>query len=241
MSHYPEYDETSPESIEAYGKKLIGKTFAEVCKEDSLRNASEISEATVDYQTSHGNKNRKGGLGQLIEERHFHYAANNEARPDFEKAGVELKVTPYKLTKGRNGLKASAKERLILTMIDYFNVVNEEFLKSHMWTKSQLLLLIYYLYQKELENRLDYRIDYVSLFAPPKEDVDIIEQDFYTIRDKIIAGKAHELSESDTLYLGAATKAASSKNRKKQPYSDELAKPRAFSYKSSYMTYVLNN
>ena len=241
MSHYPEYDETSPESIEAYGKKLIGKTFAEVCKEDSLRNASEISEATVDYQTSHGNKNRKGGLGQLIEERHFHYAANNEARPDFEKAGVELKVTPYKLTKGRNGLKASAKERLILTMIDYFKVVNEEFLKSHMWTKSQLLLLIYYLYQKELENRLDYRIDYVSLFAPPKEDVDIIEQDFYTIRDKIIAGKAHELSESDTLYLGAATKAASSKNRKKQPYSDELAKPRAFSYKSSYMTYVLNN
>ena len=240
MSHYPEYDETSPESIEAYGRKLIGKTFAEVCAEDDLRNASEISDATVEYQTSHGDKNRKGGLGQLIEERHFHYAANNEARPDFEKAGVELKVTPYKLTQKKDGLQASAKERLILTMINYFNVVNEDFLKSHMWTKSQLILLIYYLYQKELQDRLDYRIDYVSLFTPPKEDVAIIEQDFYTIRDKIIAGKAHELSESDTLYLGAATKASSSKDRTKQPYSDELAKPRAFCYKTSYMTYVLN-
>ena len=43
------------------------------------------------------------------------------------------------------------------------------------------------------------------------------------------------------MYLGAATKAASSADRRKQPFSEELAKPRAFSFKSSYMTYVLNN
>ena len=54
-------------------------------------------------------------------------------------------------------------------------------------------------------------------------------------------GKAHELSEGDTLYLGAAPKAATSKDRRKQPFSDELAKPRAFAFKNSYMTYVLNN
>lgn len=53
--------------------------------------------------------------------------------------------------------------------------------------------------------------------------------------------KAHELSEGDTLYLGAAPKAATSKDRRKQPFSDELAKPRAFAFKNSYMTYVLNN
>lgn len=41
--------------------------------------------------------------------------------------------------------------------------------------------------------------------------------------------------------MGAAPKAATSKNRRKQPFSDELAKPRAFSFKASYMTYVLNN
>lgn len=43
------------------------------------------------------------------------------------------------------------------------------------------------------------------------------------------------------MYLGAAPKAATSKDRRKQPFSDKLAKPRAFAFKNSYMTYVLNN
>lgn len=38
-------------------------------------------------------------MGELIEERFFHYQTNNDARPDFDKAGVELKVTPYKQNK----------------------------------------------------------------------------------------------------------------------------------------------
>ncbi len=69
----------------------------------------------------------------------------------------------------------------------------------------------------------------------------IIKHDYETIINKIKEGKAHELSESDTLYLGAAPKASSSKDRRKQPFSEELAKPRAFAFKNSYMTYVLNN
>lgn len=43
------------------------------------------------------------------------------------------------------------------------------------------------------------------------------------------------------MYLGAAPKAATSKDRRKQPFSNEPAKPRAFAFKNSYMTYVLNN
>ena len=237
MPYRLEYDETDPKSIEAYGKKLIGKTFAEVCAEDDIAKAGVVREIN-NYETRHENKNRKGGLGELIEERFFHYQSNNDARPDFDRAGVELKVTPYR--KNKNGTLA-AKERLIINMIDYCSVVEETFEESHMWQKAKLLLLIYYLYQKELDNRLDYRIDYVKLFAPPEQDVKIIEHDFEVIVNKIKAGKAHELSEGDTLYLGAAPKAASSQDRRKQPFSDELAKPRAFAFKNSYMTYVLNN
>ena len=81
----------------------------------------------------------------------------------------------------------------------------------------------------------------MKLFAPTEQDIKIIKHDFETIVEKIKAGKAHELSEGDTLYLGAAPKAATSKDRRKQPFSDELAKPRAFAFKNSYMTYVLNN
>lgn len=232
-----EYDETDPKSIEAYGKKLIGMTFQDVCDQDDMKKSNVVRE-TEAYEIKHEDKKRKGGLGEIIEERYFHYPANNDARPDFDKAGVELKVTPYKQNK--NG-SFSAKERLILTMTDYFKVVNEEFEDSHMWQKARLILLVYYLYQKEIENRLDYKIGYVNLFTPPEEDIKIIKQDFEVIKQKIKDGKAHELSEADTLYLGAAPKAATSKNRRKQPYSDELAKPRAFSFKTSYMTYILNH
>ena len=232
-----EYDETDPKSIEAYGKKLIGMTFQDVCDQDDMKKSNVVRE-TEAYEIKHEDKKRKGGLGEIIEERYFHYPANNDARPDFDKAGVELKVTPYKQNK--NG-SFSAKERLILTMTDYFKVVNEEFEDSHMWQKARLILLVYYLYQKEIENRLDYKIGYVNLFTPPEEDIKIIKQDFEVIKQKIKDGKAHELSEADTLYLGAAPKAATSRNRRKQPYSDELAKPRAFSFKTSYMTYILNH
>ena len=228
-----EYDETDPKSIEAYGKKLIGMTFQDVCDQDDMKKSNVVRE-TEAYEIKHEDKKRKGGLGEIIEERYFHYPANNDARPDFDKAGVELKVTPYKQNK--NG-SFSAKERLILTMTDYFKVVNEEFEDSHMWQKARLILLVYYLYQKEI----DYKIGYVNLFTPPEEDIKIIKQDFEVIKQKIKDGKAHELSEADTLYLGAAPKAATSKNRRKQPYSDELAKPRAFSFKTSYMTYILNH
>lgn len=237
MDFILEYDETDPISIEEYGKKLVGKTFAEVCEEDDITKAMVVREIN-NYEAKHENKKRKGGLGELIEERYFHYQANNDAKPDFDKAGVELKVTPYKVNK--NGT-ISAKERLILTMIDYYSVVNETFVESHMWQKARLILLIYYLYRKEIENRLDYKIGYVKLFSPAEQDIKIIEHDFYVIKEKIKAGKAHELSESDTLYLGAAPKASSSRDRRKQPFSSELAKPRAFAFKNSYMTYVLNN
>lgn len=237
MDYFKEYDETDPISIETYAKKLVGKTFADVCRQDDITKAMVVRE-TTNYEVKHADKKRKGGLGELIEERFFHYQTNNDARPDFDKAGVELKVTPYKQNK--NGTLA-AKERLILTMIDYCSVVNETFEGSHMWQKARLILLVYYLYQREIKNRLDYRIDYVKLFAPPEQDIKIIEHDFEVIVEKIRNGKAHELSEGDTLYLGAAPKAATSKDRRKQPFSDELAKPRAFAFKSSYMTYVLNN
>ena len=231
------YDNTNPLSIEEYGKKLVGKTFAEVCTDDDALEY-EILQENRSYAISHENKKRKGGLGELIEERFFHYSCNNDSRPDFPEAGVELKVTPYKInSKG----ELSAKERLIITMIDYFKVVEESFENSHVWNKSRLILLVYYLYKKEIENRLDYRIDYVKLFSPPEQDRKIIEHDYEIIVNKIKAGKAHELSEGDTLYLSAATKAATSKDRREQPFSTEPAKPRAFAFKNSYMTYVLNN
>ena len=238
MDYLTEYDKSNPNSIETYAQRLIGKTFRDVIKEDTQRIMMVREEAAVygSYAVSDTKRN-KGNLGQIIEEKFFHYSCNNDSRPDFPEAGVELKVTPYR-EKVHGGL--AAKERLILTMIDYFQVVGEEFETSHFWNKSRLILLIYYLYNKDFKYNLDYKIGYAKLFSPPTQDVMIIRHDYDIIVGKIRCGKAHELSEGDTLYLGAAPKGATSRDRRRQPFSDELAKPRAFAFKTSYMTYVLN-
>ena len=244
MAYYDdsnEYDKTDPLSIEKFSQKLVGKTFRQVIEEDENYQISVVEESAYEYGSASDvleDKKNKGNLGQIIEERFFHYSCNSDSRADFYEAGVELKVTPYRINKDGS---LSAKERLILTMIDYEQVVDEAFENSHFWNKSRLILLIYYLYMKEIKFNIDYKIGYSRLFTPPEQDVRIIRHDYETIINKIKAGKAHELSEGDTLYLGAASKAATSKNRRTQPFSDIPAKPRAFAFKSSYMTYVLNN
>ncbi len=238
MSHNLEYNKTDPISIEEYSQKMVGKTFRELIREDESRRSSDTITVIKDDMDNPKDKKNKGNLGQIVEERFFHYACNSDQRADFYEAGVELKVTPYRIN---NNGTLSAKERLILTMIDYFKVVDEAFDDSHLWQKARLILLVYYLYERDILYNLDYRIGYSKLFTPPEQDLKIIEHDYQIIVDKIKAGKAHELSEGDTMYLGAAPKAATSKDRRKQPFSEELAKPRAFAFKQPYMTYVLNN
>lgn len=233
-----DYDETSPESIEAYGRKMIGMTFRQMY-ERALETGQLhfVAEKQSKYLAIHANKNYKGGIGNLVEECWFGYEPNSDPQADFAKAGVELKVTPYKKLKKN---KFSAKERLVITMINYMDVVKErDFEHSHLWKKAKLMLLVWYLHEQG-HNDIDSTVDFVDLFTPPAEDLAIIKDDYKKILTKIRAGKAHELSEGDTFYLGACTKSSSSAKRTQQPYSDEPAKPRAFSFKNSYMTAVLN-
>src|SRR5699024_1033533 len=63
------------------------------------------------------------------------------------------------------------------------------------------------------------------------------EQDWNLIIDKINEGKAEELSDSLTKYLGATTKGSKTeKNMTTQPFSDEKAHKRSITLKGSYMT-----
>ena len=187
----------------------------------------------------YGNKKRKGGLGNLLEEQYFGYRANSDTEPDFPEAGVELKATPYEITKTG---EYRAGERLVLSMINYAAPMPLDLYSSHVWKKCKLLLLIYYLRNKALESNLLYTIQFVSLFTPSRTDLAIIENDYKVITKKILDGKAEELSESDTFYLGACTKGATAATSiVPQFYPPHTpAKKRAFCYKNSYMTAVLN-
>lgn len=228
------YDNNSSKSIADYAIKLKGKTFKDVLEEDP--NIDNMDKHIL--EGIYNNPKSKGSLGQLIEEHYFFYSINNNPDADFSKAGVELKVTPYKI--GAKG-QLIAKERLVLSIIDYMKDYKiDDFTESHVYKKCALMLLIYYLYTPT-QARLDYVINYVKLFNFPEEDLEIIKNDYKTIINKIKDGKADEISESDTNYLGACTKGANANSLRNQPYSSVKAKQRAFCLKNSYMTYILNN
>ena len=126
MTLKQEYDRTKPESIETYSQKLIGKTFSELIDDYLKDNHLDGHEFIETYKS----KANKGGLGNIVEKYFFRYEPNSSPEPDFQEAGVELKVTPYKIISHDRKV---AKERLIISMIDYMTVVNETFENSHFW------------------------------------------------------------------------------------------------------------
>ncbi|MCF0155356.1 MAG: restriction endonuclease, partial [Veillonella sp.] len=96
-------------------------------------------------------KGNKGGLGQIIEEGLFGYEINSKSEADFAEAGVELKVTPVKIVGKANSEKLSAKERLVLNIIDYMTEYDKAFYESSFWKKNEKILLMFYLWKPEQE------------------------------------------------------------------------------------------
>lgn len=196
-------------------KQARGKTFKEIDKYNRL-----------------SKKGATGALGNIIEESFFGYEVNSKAEADFSNLGIELKVTPFKQNKNKT---LSAKERLVLNIINYMEEVQKDFWSSSFWEKNNKLLLMFYEWKPNID-RGDYRIVETILFTFPEEDLEIIKKDWEYIVNKIRAGEAHKLSEGDTQYLGACTKGANKNSLRQQPFSDIPAMQRAYSLKTSYMT-----
>lgn len=205
-------------------------------KEAILKRAQEVKGIPLrDVDTTGRLSTGKGAIGTVIEESWFGYTPNSESEPDFPEAGVELKVTPY--LKGRNGIRA--KERLVCNIINYMEEYDRTFATSAFWHKCNTILLMSYEHLAD-KPKGDFHIDEAVLFSFPEEDLAIIEHDWQIIMDKVRSGKAHEISEGDTMYLAACTKGANASSVRTQPFSDIPAKQRAYSLKSSYMTQILN-
>lgn len=211
------------QEIELIAKSAIGKSVNDILNEEVV---------TIEDK----NSNNKGEIGQLIEQYLYGIENNNSSEPDFMPAGIELKVTPYK--KLKNG-QLSAKERLVLNVIDYKTEYKNTFESSHFLFKNNTLQILWYLWNPN-KNRKDMKITHEKLFKlTTSGDIKQIKKDWECIINKIREGKAHEISEADTMYLAATTKGASSKDKRKQPVGDILAKQRAFSLKGSYMTQLV--
>lgn len=214
------YDRFSKESVLNHAKLLLGH---------SLR---EHYPKIVPYSKGGG----KGALGQTVEYVHFDYIPNSDQEPDFKEIGAELKCTPLKRL--QDGSMVS-KERLVLTIIDYKNEALVTFQESSFWHKSRLMLLMFYLHEVG-KDFLDYVFRIVRYWEFPEEDLKIIESDWTIIHTKITSGKAHEISEGDTLFLGACTKGSKGQANKRLQANDEiLADQRAYALKSTYINSII--
>lgn len=225
------YNKKSKESIIKYAQSFEHKTIRQLL---SSENVEEIEKLIIKYKNR-----RKGLLGDLVEQYLFGIKNNSDARPDFNDVGIELKTTPLKKNKKN---KFSAKERLVFSMIDYMTIINEKWEESSFLKKNSQLLLVFYIYE-ELISLLDYEfkiVKYLDLLnSIENTDIEQIKNDWNTIVDKIRKGEAHLLSEGDTLYLGAATKASKGTDRRSQPNNNIPAKPRAFSLKTTYLNFLI--
>lgn len=192
-----------------------GKTFGEIDNTGRIKNLRS-----------------KGTLGNIIEESYFGYKINPDSRPDFENLGVELKVTPFK--KNKNGTYSS-KERLVLNIIDYMEEFKKTFETSSFMSKAAKMLIMLYQHEPDLPIS-DYKIFKAFLNEFSEEDLAVMRRDWEVIVTKIQNGEAHLISEADTMYLSACTKGANKDSVRQQPFSDKVAKQRAFSLKASYMS-----
>ena len=233
------YNKESVISIVEYASLLINKSLAEA----------------VMLPPDIVNKKNKGSLGLLTEKYYFEINPPNNHAPDFPDAltgttdfsghnfckGLELKTTG--VTIEPNGIY-KAKERLVLTMIDYEAIVDETWDNSAFVKKCRLMLILFYLYEKETEviNRKFVLTPILYELEIPGEDRAQIEKDWKHIQKMVRDGKAHELSEGSTSYLRACRKGAGMRHGEKQvkqPRSADMAKSRAFSFKPSYITSLI--
>lgn len=216
------------EEIRKIAQESIGKTFGE------LQNMNLKTMDSDDYNDEKVKFN-KAFFGRIFENDVYKYDSNSLSAPDFLDAGIELKITPYKRNKDNS---LSAKERLVLNIIDYMEEYKHTFFDSHFWYKNSKIQIIWYLYEKGIDKR-DLKVTHEKLFTFPEEDLKIVINDWNAIIKKIKDGKAHEISEADTMYLGACTKGANSKALREQPFSPIKAMQRAFCLKNSYMTQLV--
>lgn len=215
------FDKSSPFSIYEFSRFLIGESLHSLLGDEAIE------------KTRKG----KGGLGQMVEELFFQYEINSNREADFGEANVELKCTPLLPSKS-DGLYR-IKERLICTMIDYFELVNTKFEDSHLIAKCKLMLILFYLHISGTQI-YDYEFLFRVLWELPDKDLLQIKKDYETIAEKVRRGEAHLLSDGDTLYLGACRKGQKGDSKQAQPFSSEKANKRAFSLKPAYMRYVLS-
>lgn len=225
-----DYTNESEESILMHGKKAIGLSFEEFMNGTNSKLQMLLEKS----------KTNKGFIGNYFQYAYYGIEPNSDKNPDFIRAGIELKVAGFR--KYENG-KLAADQRLVLSSINFDDYVKGvDLVNSSLVKKCNRMLMFFFYLDNNVDDRLKCKIHFMfdySMFSIPKEDLGIIQRDYKKIVNKIKTGKAHEISEADTVFLSACRK-----DGKEEEYIVNgktcYALPRRFAFKNSYITYLLN-
>ncbi len=198
-----------------YAQTIKGKTFKEIGIEKSKKN--------------------KGSIGQQVEKVFFRIKNNSKSKPDFEKLGIELKVTPLKVNK--NGTIVH-KERLTLCNINFKKDICINYKASNLYKKTKKILIVYYVDNSKTPYLHDIFVD-AFLWEPwGKENEKRLKRDYEIITNLINQSKANELSGRSTKFLEACTSGKNSKDLTEQ-LDLTKAKRRKYAFKTRFLNELI--
>lgn len=234
------FNPSDKDSIYKYAKRLEGKTLRSLLNKGDIQKIESIQNNVSEQRKNNIKSINKGGFGQKVEKYYFGYENNSSKEADFAECNLELKITPLRVLK--NG-ELRPKERMVCNIINFDSIINEEWNSSSFLKKCNEILMIRYVdpVPDRTVSHLDYKFVDVRIHNILNGvGANQFKKDWNDIVNKIKLGQAHDLSESDTSYLGACPKGASSKSLRNQPNSSIPAMQRAFTFKQQYMKKLLD-
>ncbi len=209
---------------------IINKTLGEVDSKNVFRRTIENPKIT-------------GIAGDVIEQSVLGYSPNSKQEPDLivDNQKVELKTLGIRNSKKEKG-KYEAKEPMTITAVSPQKIVKESYKNSNFYHKISTMLLVYYLYNSNITVKAcdyaNFPIKGYEFFTFNKEDSEILEKDWLTVKNFIIY-----LQKNYTNYENEYPR-ISSELRNQLLYIDTAPKwpnPPRFRIKRTVVTNIIQN
>jgi DNA mismatch repair protein MutH len=221
----PDFDRSDPESILRFGERINGLSIRAI---EALL-PSERSLAGRDPRAS------KGAVGRLVEA-YFGIRPNQSPEPDFPLAKVELKVVPLK----RVGDRIRAKEPTSVSMIDYAALPSDAWERPASVRKK--LDRVLFVFIEVRADPMDSSVRGVTLWSPSEIEKAAFRADWERTKGMVAAGRAHELSETQSEVLAARRKGSGGPGERLRTYPQGQvgAKSRAWALKVGFTTQLFD-
>lgn len=188
------------------------------------------------FTDNYGKGKDKGAFGNIIQDRYFGIVRNSYKGADFIQQSIELKCTG--LAWNSKSKKYSAKERLILSLINYDELPKQSF--EDIIEKCRNMFIVFYIYEEDTKfyNWKIADCGYFNFDNLHEDKKKIIINDFNIIKEKVVQCRAEDIHGHDTKLLEACQKGESKAKSQIVQKNGVKAMQRAFAFKNALLTEI---